>query len=127
MGFYVPAVLFSDARRHELRVKPIDVQVSESPCTLEHEPNGSLSLRLGTGYARGLSRQEDESVVTARLRDGAFSSAEDLALRVPLLNRKELTLLARIGALNGIHGIEHRRDTLWQVERAGKPEGHLLR
>jgi error-prone DNA polymerase len=46
---------------------------------------------------------------------------------VPSLNRKELTLLARIGALNGVDGIEHRRDALWQVERAGKVEGPLLR
>jgi error-prone DNA polymerase len=127
MGFYAPAVLVSDARRHGLRVKPIDVQISEWPCTLEHESDGSFSLRLGMGYARGLRRQIAEALVTARLRDGVFSSAEDLALRVPLLNRKELTLLARIGALNGIDEIEHRRDALWQVERAGKPEGPLLR
>jgi len=52
---------------------------------------------------------------------------EDLALRVPVLNRKELTLLARVGALNKLDGIEHRRDALWQVERAGKLEGPLLR
>jgi error-prone DNA polymerase len=46
---------------------------------------------------------------------------------VPLLNRKELTLLARVGALNSLDGIAHRRDALWQVERAGKLEGPLLR
>ena len=50
-----------------------------------------------------------------------------LRLRVPLLNRKELTLLARVGALNKLDGIEHRRDALSQVERAGKLEGPLLR
>jgi error-prone DNA polymerase len=127
MGFYAPAVLVSDARRHGLRVKPIDVQISEWPCTLEHEPDSSLSLRLGMGYARGLRRQAAEAIVAARLQDGAFTSAEDIALRVPLLNRKELTLLARIGALNTIGGIEHRRDALWQIERAGRPEGPLLR
>ncbi len=127
MGFYAPAVLVSDARRHGLRVKPIDVQVSDWPCTLEHEPDGALSLRLGMGYARGLRRQAAEATVAARAENGAFASAEDLALRVPLLNRKELTLFARIGALNGIDGIEHRRDALWQIERAGKPEGPLLR
>jgi error-prone DNA polymerase len=44
-----------------------------------------------------------------------------------LLNRKELTLLARIGALNNLGGIEHRRDALWQAERAGKLEGPLFR
>ena len=48
-------------------------------------------------------------------------------MRVPLLNKKELTLLARIGALNSLDGIEHRRDALWQVERAGKMEGPLFR
>ena len=37
MGFYSPAVLVKDAQRHGLRVKPIDVQVSEWPCTVEHE------------------------------------------------------------------------------------------
>ena len=36
-------------------------------------------------------------------------------------------MLARIGALNNLDGIEHRRDALWQVERAGKLEGPLLR
>ena len=51
-------------------------------------------------------------------------SAEDLALRVPSLNKKELTLLASVGALNKLEGIGHRRDALWQVERAGKMEGH---
>jgi error-prone DNA polymerase len=35
--------------------------------------------------------------------------------------------LACIGALNQLGGIHHRRDALWQVERAGKPEGPLLR
>jgi error-prone DNA polymerase len=44
-----------------------------------------------------------------------------------MLNRRELTLLARVGALNSIEGVAHRRDALWQVERAGKMEGPLLR
>ncbi len=127
MGFYAPAVLVTDARRHGLRVRPIDAQISEWPCTLEHEPDGSLALRLGLGYARGLRRQAAVAIVAARLQDGLFASVEDLALRVPSLNRKELALLARIGALNHVGGIEHRRDALWQVERAGKLEGPLLR
>jgi len=29
--------------------------------------------------------------------------------------------------LNWVEGVEHRRDALWQVERAGKMEGPLLR
>ena len=127
MGFYSPAVLVKDAQRHGLRVKPIDVQLSDWPCTVEHETDGSLSLRMGLGYAKRLRRQSAESLVASRMERGPFLSAEDLALRVPLLDRKELTLLARIGALNRLDGITHRRDALWQVERAGRLEGPLLR
>ena len=127
MGFYAPAVLVKDAQRHGLRIKPIDVQASDWACTIEHENDGSLSLRLGLGYAKGLPRQSAESISNSRMMDGLFGSAEDLALRVQSLNRKELTLLARIGALNNLDGISHRRDALWQVERAGKMEGPLLR
>src|SRR5260370_14741535 len=82
---------------------------------------------MGLGYAMGLRRQTSEAVVMSRERDGHFRSVEDLVLRVPLLNRKERTLLAQIGALNQLDGIGHRRDALWQVERAGKLEGPLLR
>lgn len=127
MGFYSPAVLVKDAQRHGLRIKPINVQISEWACTIEHESDGSLSLRLGLGYAKGLRRQSAESIQAAREEYGIFQSADDLVARVPSLNRKELTLLAQVGALNSLHGITHRRDALWQVERAGKLEGPLLR
>ena len=127
MGFYSPAVLVKDAQRHGLRVKPIDVQVSEWACTMGQEADASLSLRLGLGYVKGLRRQSAEAIAGDRESCGPFRSAEDLVARVPLLNRKELTLLARVGALNNLDGVAHRRDALWQVERAGKLEGPLLR
>jgi error-prone DNA polymerase len=127
MGFYSPAVLVKDAQRHTLRVKPIDVQLSDWACTIEHEDNGSLSLRLGLRYAKGLREHVAEELVMSRRQDGPFRSADDVTLRVPSLNQRELTLLARIGALNSLDGIEHRRDALWQIERAGKLEGPLFR
>jgi DNA polymerase III alpha subunit len=127
MGFYSPAVLVDDAKRHGLRVKAIDVQVSRWPCTIEAEADGSLSMRMGLGYAKGLRKESAEAIVAAREEGGKFRSAEDLALRVPSLNRKELTILACVGALNSIDGVAHRRDALWQVERAGKLEGPLFR
>ncbi len=125
MGFYSPAVLVKDAQRHGLRIKPIDIQVSEWECTVEHEPDGTLAMRLGLGYAKGLRKQAADALVAAR-QDCEFRSAGDLAQRVPELNRRELTLLARIGALNRIDDVAHRRDALWQVEWAGRPEGPLL-
>jgi error-prone DNA polymerase len=127
MGFYSPAVLIKDAQRHGLRVRPIDVQRSEGLCTLEAEPDGSLSLRIGLNYAKGLRSSSIESLLAARSIHGRFASVEDLSLRVPALNRKELVSLARIGALNSLDHVEHRRDALWQVEEAGRPVGPLLR
>jgi error-prone DNA polymerase len=125
MGFYSPSVIVEDARRHGLRMKPIDIQQSDWPCSIEHEDDHSLSLRLGLGYVRGLRRQCADAITTARDL-GRFSSVDDLVLRVPQLNRKELALLANVGALNSLDGVEHRRDALWQIERAGRPEGALL-
>jgi error-prone DNA polymerase len=126
MGFYSPAVLVKDAQRHNLRVKPIDVQHSEWACTVEHEVDGSLSLRIGLRYAKRLRKISAEALSQNRKKDGPFQSAEDLALRVPLLGKSELTSLAYIGALNEVHGISHRRDALWQMECVGKKEGPLF-
>lgn len=127
MGFYSPAVLVKDAQRHGLRVKPIDVQASDWACTVEQEGDGTLSLRIGLGYAKGMTKQSAEALVLSRDTDGLFHSVDDLALRVPSLAQKELSRLAQIGALNQLDCIRHRRDALWQVERAGKLEGPLLR
>ncbi len=127
MGFYAPAVLIKDAQRHGLRVRPIDVQHSEWLCTLEHEPDGSISLRVGMNYAKGLKQSSAEALLSTRIQEGKFQSVDDLARRVPGLNRKELVILARIGALNSLGDVEHRRDALWQVEQAGRPVGPLLR
>jgi error-prone DNA polymerase len=126
MGFYSPAVLIKDAQRHGLRVRPIDARRSDWLCTLEAEADGSLSLRVGLNYARGLRKSSAEALLAARGDGGGFASVDELALRVPELNRKELVALARIGALNSLGDVEHRRDALWQVEQAGRPVGPLL-
>ena len=126
MGFYSPAVLVKDAQRHGLRVRPIDVQRSEWLCTLEAETDRSVSLRMGMNYAKGLRQSSAEAVIAAR-GTADFKSVDDLARRVPELNRKELVALAQIGALNSLGEVEHRRDALWQVEWAGRPVGPLLR
>jgi error-prone DNA polymerase len=120
-------VLVKDAQRHGLRVRPIDVQRSEWLCTLEVEPAGSLSLRVGFNYARGMRQSAAEALVAARGSNGPFATVDELALRVPELNRKELVVMARIGALNSLGEVQHRRNALWQVEHAGRPVGPLLR
>lgn len=126
MGFYTPAVLIKDAQRHGLRVVPIHILRSEWLCTLEAAADGAHSLRIGLNYAKGLRQSSAEALLAARNKDGDFSSVDDLVLRVPELNRKELVALASIGALNPLGDVQHRRDALWQVEQAARPTGPLL-
>src|SRR5450631_179127 len=76
MGFYTPAVLIKDAQRHGLRVRPICVQRSDWLCTLEAEPDGTFSLRIGLNYAKGLRQSSAESLLAARGKHGPFSSVD---------------------------------------------------
>jgi len=127
MGFYAPSVIVKDAQRHGLRVHPICVQRSDWLCSIEHEPDGSLSIRIGFNYAKGLRQSCADVLLASRSVYGQFESVDDLTRRVPALNRKELVLLASIGALNSIGNVKHRRDAIWQVEQAGRSVGPLLR
>jgi len=122
MGFYSPATLVKDAQQHGLRVKPIDVSKSGWKCTIE-----DFTLRLGLRYVRGLRQSAAEALILER-EHAPFASVDDLARRVPELQKNELVLLAEIGALNFLNPETrlHRRDALWQVERAARPSGPLL-
>jgi error-prone DNA polymerase len=117
MGFYHPATLVKDAQRHGLRVLPVDINRSGSICTLE-----DFQLRLGFNYVRGLHHSVAESIV----RSQPFSSIDDLARRVPELQKDSMQRLASIGALNSI-GARHRRDALWQASWTVRPAGELVR
>jgi error-prone DNA polymerase len=127
MGFYSPAILIKDAQRHGLRVLPVDVGESDWECGVIGGPGaggqgpGRLALRLGLRYAKGLREEAGQAIVRAR----PFTSVDDLALRVPELRKDELNRLAEIGALNSLDRL-HRRDALWQAQRAIRPVGPLL-
>jgi error-prone DNA polymerase len=125
MGFYSPAILIKDAQRHGLRVLPVDVTKSEWQCTLDPPGPWPLApgprLRLGLRYARGLRQEAARAILRAR----PFNSIDDLAFRVRELRKDELNRLAEIGALNSLHQA-HRRDALWQAQRAILPVGPLL-
>jgi error-prone DNA polymerase len=126
MGFYRPATLVKDAQRHGLKCKPIDLTRSDWNCTLEKIADG-FAMRLGLRYVKGLRHE----IALALLRERgvcAFVSVEDIKQRVPEIQKSELTALAEVGALNFLSGRRdfHRRDALWQVERAVRRPGPLL-
>ena len=126
MGFYHPATLVKDAQRHGLKCKPIDLTRSDWNCTLEKIPEG-LAVRLGMRYVKGL-RQEIALEIMHQRELCAFASVDDLKLRIHDIQKSELTVLAEVGALNSISTRRgfHRRDALWQVERAARRPGPLL-
>nr|MDP9146974.1 error-prone DNA polymerase [Acidobacteriota bacterium] len=129
MGFYQPPTLVTDAQRHGLRVRPIDITCSDWLCTLE-KLDGRFAVRLGLRYVKGLRADIAAEIVNAR-RARAFTSVDDLKRRVSRIQKSELAVLAEVGALNRIgnpHGDArgfHRRSALWQVERTARAAGAL--
>jgi len=109
-----------------LRVRPIDVTQSDWLCTLE-KIEGKHVMRLGLCYVKGLREETGQEVVHQRNLE-MFRSVDDLKLRVPALQKSELTALAEIGALNFVGSKPgfHRRDALWQIERVSRRAGPLL-
>jgi error-prone DNA polymerase len=125
MGFYHPATLITDAKRHGVRVRPIDVTSSDWKCTLEPDdhpsPTWPHALRLGLKYVAGMHEETGQRLVAARA-ERSFSSVSDLWRRVRP-STAELITLASIGALNGL-GVK-RRGALWQASALGR-SGHDL-
>ncbi len=112
MGFYAPAQLVADARKHGVRVLPVDVCISEHDSTLEFAGDRDApSLRLGLRIIKGLSSAGIGSVTHARNRR-PFASVQDLATRAQL-NRKDMQCLAAANALASLSGDRHRAG--WQV------------
>ena len=135
MGFYGPSQLVQDARRHGVRVLPIDVTQSEWDCTLEELPALSKvalasadsrdmdaaassrfraaqpAVRLGLRLVAHLPREAAARLLQARLK-AAFSSTEDVALRADL-TVSHLQSLAAADALVALSG--HRRQQIWDA------------
>jgi error-prone DNA polymerase len=133
MGFYSPSTLINDAKRHGLKMRPIDVQHSDWNCTLETleekeraKHSDPFAVRVGLRYVKGLRQEAGEVVSVARQADGPFRSEYDLKRRVPSVRKHELTLLAKAGALNWTGEKHDRRTALWRAERAGQDVGPLF-
>ena len=108
MGFYSPATLVKDARRHGVKIRPICAALSEWRCSIEADN----SIRLGFCMVNGLSKEHGETLLEER-RKRAFSSLLDFRRRLSL-DKDELRGLAEVGALNCFAG--QRREALWRVE-----------
>jgi error-prone DNA polymerase len=121
MGFYGPAQLLGDVRRHGVEVHSVDVTISDWDCTLE--PVAAVqgiqpAIRIGLRLVSGLPEKTAERIAKQRAYR-PFLNVEDVAKRAAL-TRHDLDCLATAGALATLAG--HRYQAYWEaagVEHAG--------
>ncbi|MBM4193702.1 MAG: DNA polymerase III subunit alpha [Gemmatimonadetes bacterium] len=135
MGFYSPATLIHDAKRHGVEVRPPCLARGDWECTVEpaspltperarvqrrfvregtraNDPHPAL--RIGWRFVRGVSARALESLRGARAA-APFTSIADVTSRARL-TRAEVNLLAQAGAF---HAWEpDRRKAAWEALRA---------
>jgi error-prone DNA polymerase len=124
MGFYAPATIVEDAKRHGVEVRPVDVERSDWDCTLEaaDPPGAWCAIRMGLRYVKGLGRRRWERLGAARA-ERPFTSVEDLVDRVGL-DEGAASRLAESGALGGL--ARDRRAALWRARGAARTERPAL-
>jgi error-prone DNA polymerase len=120
MGFYAPGTLIEDAKRHGVKVRPVDVRCSRWDATLERASDGSAApaVRLGVRSVRGLGSKAKEIFEQALEAGGPFESIEDFARRTRF-DQRTLRHLAEAGAFDGFvpdePDLRKRRAALWEV------------
>ena len=111
MGFYSPAVIVGDAKRHGVRVLPVDVNASRWEHEVERLPEGDRALRLGMRQVKGI----DESARDALEREraiGPYAGVRDFVSRIGLGEQVVERLIA-VGAFDWTDAA--RRELLWQL------------
>jgi DNA polymerase III alpha subunit len=126
MGFYSPAVVINDAKRHGIAVLPIDVNES----AWEHDtrwsssgsfalaainghraPDGAWAIRLGLRQVKGIDERTKE-VLERERAIGAYASVRDFVARTGL-GEQVVERLISIGAFDWTDA--PRRELLWQL------------
>lgn len=118
MGFYQPAQLVIDARKHGVEVRPIDINYSYWDNTLEEKSGKYNAMRLGFRQIKGL-RQEEMSILTESRLKPYTSINELMDVGVSLAS------LERLADADAFRSIDlDRRQALWEVSAlADRPTG----
>ncbi|HET6819791.1 MAG TPA: PHP domain-containing protein [Candidatus Limnocylindria bacterium] len=111
MGFYSPAVIVGDAKRHGIRVLPVDVNASAWEHDTRPQPDGSHALRLGMRQVKGIDESSRELLERERAA-GAYAGVRDFVARTGLGEQVVERLIA-IGAFDWTAA--PRRELLWQL------------
>src|SRR5699024_10147370 len=122
MGFYSPQSLIQDARRHGVRILPVDVNASGTEARIEKQSgknvDDDLAISIELNLVQGLSKVND------RIEENApYKDMTDLARRADLTTA-HLEALAKAGVLDGF-GLS-RRQALWNARVAATEREGML-
>jgi error-prone DNA polymerase len=109
MGFYQPAQIVIDARKHGVEVRPVDVNYSYWDNILEEKSGNYYAIRLGFRQVKGL-RQDDMEILIAG-RTSVYRNVPEL--RNSGVPHAALERLADADAFRSIN--LDRRRALWEV------------
>jgi len=109
MGFYQPAQIVTDARKHGVDVRPVDVNLSFWDNILEEKEGDYCPLRLGFRHIKGLSQEDVQSLIACR--HTGYTTIH--ALREAGVTLITLEKLADADAFRSM-GLD-RRKALWEV------------
>lgn len=109
MGFYQPAQIVIDARKHGVIVRPVDVNDSYWDNTLEEQDGAFYALRLGFRQVKGLAEPDMETLIAKRQnRYTSINALADAGVSVAAIER-----LADADAFQSM-GLDRRR-ALWEA------------
>lgn len=120
MGFYQPAQIIIDARKHGVEVRPVDINFSNWDNKLEEQSGKYCALRMGLRQVKGL-REEDMNILISA-REKMYCSINEL--RDINLPETALEKLADADAFRSI-GLD-RRQALWEVSTKDRPVALFL-
>lgn len=116
MGFWTPAVLVQDAKRHGIEVRPVNINISGVTCVVE-----ASQIRLGFNYIKGLGAMSIQRIVEARA-DKPFVNLIDFC-RQTKLPHKLVEKLILVGAMD--EWDLPRRKLLWELASLNEPIAEL--
>lgn len=118
MGFYQPAQIIYDARKHGVEIRAIDINHSHWDNTLEEKSGKYCALRLGFREVDGLREADMQALIAGRVQ--LYTTINQLLDAG--VSQASLEKLANADAFRSI-GLD-RRQALWQVSAlADTPTG----
>ncbi len=120
MGFYSPRNLIADAQRHQVKMRPLDVQHSNYDYSLEPSPQAELlDLRVGFRSVHGIPTKLLREIENLR----PFFDVSDFAKRTGF-SRPHLLKLAAAGAFQCFS--DQPRKILWEIESMSLDQNSFL-